>query len=341
MFALHGRRALIFPERNIRWGQPQQGQPVKLGSLNPLMLMIMTQAWRHVKRVAAPSSAGPRPSCDGTDDAETGVPGGLQADRRQTFIDMDVLATHALSVPGQKAISDAAWQQMWTHPMLAGNPKHPPLSLRDLARAWDSPQPGIVSLESLSDLGDVPENALAIRVRWSDQWCVAWPEEWARVLQAKTQHGTQVWLEIPPTPHAWSFLHEHVCRSSIQQGWSWWCVPPTATDQFPAFLAAYRPLLRYWFSNPQSDQWAWPWCDIVVKKIAEHICNRPQDRYWSADQRQKQAWCRLEDDVWVELEKILGGPAALHAIIATVMVDINRCGGLPSTAPGVLPPPST
>lgn len=136
------------------------------------------------------------------------------------------------------------------------------------------------------------------------------------VLQLKELQA-DVWIKIKH-PSVWETIDETVLHKSVQVGWSWWCDMHAHADVLWAHLNASKPHWRFWLLHHQSNQWVWPWCDILAHHLARKL-NAPVDRYWIADHRQKTVWGKIEEEATRSMETILGGSGVTGALFLHVL----------------------
>ena len=287
-------------------------------TVNPLMLLIMTQAWCHVKRhhLSAPSPQ--------TVSENVGPDGGFPLSSVSESASPE---TEALSIPvSGKVFKPDTWNFVWSHPFFKSTADHGALSVRQLARHWGDCSQGLpmVSCEkSLSDaLAQSQEHGVrAIKIEWNNDWKIQDLPAWLiKLLNERHDKEYQVWMSVRPT----DVLSDDVCRKAVQLGWSWWFMPPDSVQGFPDYFKNSLPQWRFWFTNPQSDQWVWPWADILVKVLCEKSLGSTQDRYWIGDMRQKGAWAKLDEEAWDQLEKIMGGSGLLQSLIDTTFHQLSQ-----------------
>lgn len=264
--------------------------------INPLVLLIMTQAWCNVKH-------------GGADDS----------------LDKKIL-NPSFSYNVKNIISPESWDYIWDHPFFKSSDLLvPPLSIRQLSRSFglDNKFPIISSKEQADDLLLKSKNDLftprAIKILWDKNWATEIPS-WVLELIGLQNKKCQVWMGVSSNEN----ISQDICNQALQLGWSWWFDAPTNASEFDAYFKSHQSLIKFWFTHPQSDQWVWPWCDILTKTITEKTFGFKQDRYWIVDGRQKKSWSHLDSLVYDEFEKSMGGHDLCQCFIYSIVNELNK-----------------
>lgn len=161
----------------------------------------------------------------------------------------------------------------------------------------------------------------AVRLKWDPTWTS--PPSWLKKLLSDPARQCSVWLEVGAGDV--KKLTEAWCHQAVQLGWSWWLTPPKTSGDLPGFFADSKPLWRFWFTHPKSDQWVWPWSNILLKgAVGFYNPNIVLPRPWVGDTRHKLAWNGLEEGAWESLGVLLGGDAALETMGKSVFEWISN-----------------
>lgn len=157
--------------------------------------------------------------------------------------------------------------------------------------------------------------AVSVRVKWNKEW--PQPPDWLVQALQDSHRQACVWVDVCAVDLP--YLSEQWCRWSVQLGWAWWLTPPRAAGELPGFFAASKPLWRFWFVNPSSDQWVWPWCNVLVRECAQRFGPATVlPREWMADARHKNAWGAVEENAWEGLAAVVGGEHILTGLVEYV-----------------------
>lgn len=279
--------------------------------INPLLLLILVQAWARVKK-HAPEGL----TLDSGGDAL--LPGWPE----QVPLSPALRAWLSPSLRAESlCLDDVAWTRSLTGPLLcpSGQPWTSPGSL---ASRWGKPQAPV--LETIDEIRSCdPADKLAIGMRWSSDWAAALPGEVLGLVDRAHQQHVPVWMHVEFAGSDVA-LPEDVLRKSTQVGWSWWCPPPATASALPAWFQSYRSAWGFWLCAPTSDQWAWPWLDMVGRTLVQKMGGRATPRTWLGDARQKAAFGRLEADVWTRACEVLGGQEAAEALLAQALLRLVR-----------------
>lgn len=279
--------------------------------INPLLLLILVQAWARVKKHAPEGSA-----------ADMGVDAFLPGWPDQVPLTPALRAWLAPSLRAESlCLDDAAWTRSLTGPHLCPCDQ-PWISPGSLASKWGKPQAPI--LDTIDEVRACdPTGKSAIGIRWNPEWTSALPGEVLGLVDRSHRQHVPVWMHVEFTGDGVA-LAEDVLRQSTQVGWSWWCPPPASASALPAWFQAYRPAWGFWLCAPTSDQWAWPWLDMVGRTLVQKMGGRTPPRTWLTDARQKAAFGRLEADVWSRACEVLGGQETAEAILAQALLRLVR-----------------
>lgn len=147
---------------------------------------------------------------------------------------------------------------------------------------------------------------------------------WLLNALSDPKRKASIWFEVPYAELP--FLTEPWCALAVQLGWSWWLTPPRLIGELNNYFELSKPLWRFWFTSPISDQWVWPWCNVVAKQTVKTL--NPLllfPRTWIADSRHKNCWMDLEQKAWEHLRVVVGGDNLLHSFCHTA-VDLVRQG---------------
>ena len=166
----------------------------------------------------------------------------------------------------------------------------------------------------------------AVKINWDPHWNTI--PQWVVGFINHPQRKASVWMnvEYDDLPS----LNEKWCHLSVQLGWSWWFNPPKTSTDLKRFLELSKPFWRFWFTHSKSDQWVWPWANIVLKGCVEtYHRGSGVPRLWVSDARNKTVWAQIEDEAWQSLALVLGGETHLKNLSASVYEWILKNGIAP------------
>lgn len=270
------------------------------GPINPLLFLLVINAWRCGQ--SALNSVEQIEIIDETLDIDID-------DLKTKDISLDVSEEKWMS----KNLSSTQWEYLMSHPLVCSNVKAPLPKIKD----WSS-SPVFIVLENEKDCINIVSETKFIRFNWSDEWEDALPAWVVSVIERYPQ--CQVWMNV----HHGVIVSEKSCRQAVQVGWSWWFSPPEATTDLQDYFMASQHLWRFWFVHPLSEQWVWPWCDIVLKDIGVKFGCKDIPKNWIDDQRQKATWTKIEKQSWELLERVCGGAGALQMLILDIKRHLNQ-----------------
>lgn len=251
-------------------------------SINPLLLSIMAQAAEIVKSETSfiPSS----------EVGESGVP----------FSEDFIIADHTKILTLDPNILK--------HPLLNKNGR-------------SNTQAYTFSKGLKADVLEGPESvqkmlkSSAVRVDWNPQWKSL--PSWVVEYLIDPQRTSTVWMHVKYEDM--KFLTEKWCHQSIQLGWAWWLSPPKTASELKEFFDVSKVFWKFWFTHPKSDQWVWPWCNILLKEcVVNSYKGAPITRPWATDARNKNVWLQIENEAWQSLLLVVGGENLLKGLSASV-----------------------
>ena len=164
-------------------------------------------------------------------------------------------------------------------------------------------------------------SADSVKITWDPKWNSV--PQWVIQFLNHPHRKSSVWMyvEYEDLP----LLNEKWCHYSIQLGWSWWLNPPKTANEIKKFLDLSKNFWRFWFTHPKSDQWIWPWANILLKDCVElYNKNIVLPKPWSADSRNKNVWLQIEDDAWQALTMVLGGETSAKNLSASVYEWVTK-----------------
>ena len=280
--------------------------------INPILLLILVQAWARVKKQAPEGFS-----------VDVAVDHGIQGWPEQVFLAPGLRAWLAPLLRAENlCLDDASWGKSSAGPHLCPAASSPWVSPGSLVPLWGGPSAPI--LDGLDQISSwAPPGSTAIGVRWQETWTQSIPGELLALLDRAHAAGVPVWMHVEFKGQSLA-LCEDVLRRSTQVGWSWWCPPPSRADALPAWFQAFRPAWGFWLCAPTSDQWAWPWMDMFGRSLVQKMGARAPARSWLADSRQKTAFGRIEADVWSRACDVLGGEEVASTILAQALLRLVR-----------------
>lgn len=169
-------------------------------------------------------------------------------------------------------------------------------------------------------------SAPAVKINWDPQWEAV--PQWIVAFINHPQRKASVWMnvEYEDLPS----LNEKWCHLSVQLGWAWWLNPPKTTTDLKRFLELSKPFWRFWFTHLKSDQWVWPWSNILLKDCVDtYHAGVSLPRFWVSDARHKTLWAQIEDEAWQSLALVVGGETHLKNLSASVHEWISKNGIVP------------
>lgn len=162
----------------------------------------------------------------------------------------------------------------------------------------------------------------AVKIEWNPQWKNI--PSWIVDFLVNPKRTSAVWMcvkyeDLP-------LLTEQWCHRSIQLGWAWWLEPPKTAGDLRAFFENSKNFWKFWFTHPKSDQWIFPWCNILLKQCATNAYQGTLSQRPWADARNKSVWMQLEEDAWQSLALVVGGENLLKSLSASVYEWVSENG---------------
>lgn len=297
--------------RFLGWQHPSPIANMRAAPINPLLLLILVQAWARVKREAAGQTSSISPDAAAIPGWPEGVP--LPVGLKNWLLPL--LREESL------VIEDASWQRTLQSPIFSSACDQW-LAPSSLVKLWGQPSaPVLVSMDEVRECH--PEGLRAVGVVWMPEWELGLPGELLSLIARAHQCGVSVWFHVKFTGQKLA-LSENILRQSTQVGWSWWCPPPERSEDLPDWFNAFRPAWGFWLCVSTSEQWAWPWMDIVQRALVERLSGKPPTRTWVKDSRQKSAFLRIEKEVWSRACDVLGSQEQVDMLLAQALLRLVR-----------------